>query len=185
MFNPLLNIVSSTHWQKNSHPQSCSKQILSWLLDETSLTKKLEQQCGKFTVEVKQQLNTNANESVLSQLFPQSEQILVREVLLHCDGVANIFAQTEIPYQTLADKQKKLANIGSESLGKFLFQDKTLQRGKIEIAEFPIGSSLHELCDALQQPCDHSLWARRSLFYIENKPLLVSEVFLPASGIYK
>ena len=184
MFNPLLNIVSSTHWQKNSHPQSCSKQILSWLLDETSLTKKLEQQCGKFTVEVKQQLNTNANESVLSQLFPQSEQILVREVLLHCDGVANIFAQTEIPYQTLADKQKKLANIGSESLGKFLFQDKTLQRGKIEVAEFTVGSPIHDLIASLEQTCEHSLWARRSLFYIGEKPLLVSEVFLPSLGIY-
>ena len=185
MFNQLLNIVSSTHWQKNNQPKNCTKQMLSWLLDETSLTKKLEEQCEEFTVEVKQQLNTNTNESALSLLFPAPEQILVREVLLHCDGIANIFAQTEIPYHTLSDKQKNLANIGSESLGKFLFQDKTLKRGKIEVAEFPTGSPLHQLCDSLQQPCAHSLWARRSLFYIENKPLLVSEVFLPASGIYK
>ena len=185
MFNQLLNIVSSTHWQENSHPNNCTKQVLSWLLDEASLTKKLEQQCEKFTVEVKQQLNTNTSESMLSQLFPSPEQVLVREVLLHCDGIANIFAQTEIPFQTLSDKQQKLANIGSESLGKFLFQDKTLQRGKIEVAEFVVGSELHQLCDSLQQSCDHSLWARRSLFHIKNKPLLVSEVFLPASGIYK
>ena len=185
MFNQLLNIVSSAHWQENSHPNNCTKKILSWLLDEASLTKKLEQQCKIFTVEVKLQVNTDANESKLSQLFPAPEPILVREVLLRCDGVANIFAQTEIPHRTLTNEQKNLAQIGSESLGKFLFQNVTLQRGSIEIAEFPIGSPLHDLCNSLQQSCEHSLWARRSLFYIENKPLLVSEVFLPASGIYQ
>jgi len=185
MFNQLFNIASSTQWQKNSHPQNCSKKILSWLLDETSLTKKLERQCELFSVKVKQQLNTDTVQSALSNNFPAPEQILVREVLLHCDGIANVFAQTEIPYQTLSKKQKKLANLGSESLGRILFQDETLQRGDIEIAEFPVGSLLHQFCNSLQQPCNHSLWARRSLFYIENKPLLVSEVFLPASGIYK
>lgn len=185
MFNQLLNIASSTHWQENSGTPNCTKQTLTWLLDETSLTKKLERQCEKFSVKVKQQLNTDTDKSALSQFFPAPEQVLVREVFLYCDGIANVFAQTEIPYSTLSDQQQHLANIGTESLGTFLFKNKTLQRGIIEIAEFTIGSQLHQLCDSLQQPCEHSLWARRSLFYIENKPLLVSEVFLPASGIYK
>jgi len=185
MFNQLLNIASTTHWQENSRTTNCTKQILNWLLDEASLTKKLEEQCKKFSVKVKQQLKTDTNKSTLSQSFPAPEQVLVREVFLYCDGIANVFAQTEIPYSTLSDQQQNLANIGSESLGKFLFQNKTLQRGNIEIAEFIVGSPLHQLCNSLQQPCEHSLWARRSLFYIENKPLLVSEVFLPASGIYK
>jgi len=184
MFNQLLNIASSVQWQHDNFSNRCTKSILSWLLDETSLTKKLEQQCQEFTVEVKQQLNTDNQASPLSQHFPVPEQVLVREVLLKCDGIANVFAQTEIPLKTLSDKQKKLSQIGSESLGKFLFQDKTLKRGNIEIAEFTAGSQVHQLCATLQQPCEHSLWARRSLFYIENKPLLVSEVFLPRSGIY-
>lgn len=185
MFNQLLNIASSTQWQKNNAPKHCAKQILSWLLDETSLTSKLELQCDEFSVKVKQQLSTDNKQSILSTYFPSPEKVLVREVLLYCDGIPVVFAQTEIPYGTLSDTQEKLANIGSESLGKILFQDKTLQRGIIEIAEFAVGSQLHQFSQSLQQPCEHSLWARRSLFYIKSKPLLVSEVFLPASGIYK
>lgn len=184
MFNQMLNIASSTQWQENSKSQNCTKYILSWLLDEASLTKKLEKKCQEFTVEVKQQLNTNAEQATLSPHFPVPEQVLVREVLLYCDGIPNVFAQTEIPYSTLSDKQQNLANLGTEPLGRVIFQDKTLQRSNIEIAEFTVGSPLHLYCASLQQPCEHSLWARRSIFYIENKPLLVSEVFLPASGIY-
>lgn len=184
MFNQLLNISTSTKWQEDISTNRCSAKILSWLLDETSLTKKLEQQCDQFSVQVKQQINTNAQTSPLSSSFSPSETLLVREVVLYCDNVAHIFAQTEIPHSTLSNTQEKLVNLGSKPLGKVLFEDKTLQRGKIEIAEFPVGSPLHDFITSLQQTCDHSLWARRSLFYIGEKPLLVSEVFLPASGIY-
>ena len=185
MFNQLLNIASSTHWQDSHFPEHCHEQVLSWLLDETSLTSKLEDKCDKFTVKVKQQATTNSNETALSNFFPYPEKVFVREVLLHCDGIANVFAQTEIPYSTLSDNQEKLADIGSTSLGKILFQDKTLQRANIEITEFLPGSQMHQFSQSLQQTCSHSLWARRSLFYIKNKPLLVSELFLPASGIYQ
>ncbi|MDA7745788.1 chorismate lyase [Psychromonas sp.] len=185
MFNQLLNIAASTVWQKNITTQKCTHTMLSWLLDESSLTNKLESQCKIFNVDVKQQVTTNNTDSPLSQYFPFPEKILVREVLLYCDGVPTVFAQTEIPYSTLSDTQEKLAELGSVSLGKVLFENKTLQRGPIEIAEFMTSSGMHQFSESLQQPCHHSLWARRSLFYIENKPLLVSEVFLPASGIYK
>ena len=184
MFNELVDIASSIKWQPSSYPTHCTQNILSWLLDEMSLTKKLQNQCETFSVDVKQQSHTDAKNASLSSYFPLPEKVFVREVLLCCDGIESVFAQTEIPYRTLSDTQKNLTEIGSESLGKFLFQESTLRRGEIEIAEFPIGSKLHALCDDLKQGCEHTLWARRSLFYIEDKPLLVSEIFLPASGIY-
>jgi chorismate lyase len=184
MLNKLVDIASDATWHSSPYPTHCSKQILSWLLDEMSLTKKLQNQYEKFTVKVKQQAHTDTKDTCLSPYFPLPEKVFVREVLLCCNGIETIFAQTEIPYQTLSSTHKNLTEIGSESLGKFLFQETTLRRGEIEIAEFLVGSTLHTLCDELSQSCDHSLWARRSLFYIEDKPLLVSEIFLPASGIY-
>lgn len=185
MFNQLLNIATSTQWQKNKPISDCSPKIISWLLDKASLTNKLEQEYNEFRVQVKQQLSTDSNKSTLSGYFPYPERVLVREVFLYCDGVPTIFAQTEIPYSTLSDTQESLATLGCEPLGKVLFQDKSLQRSNIEVAQFTQNSQLHLFSQSLQQPCEHSLWARRSLFYVDNKPLLVSEVFLPASGIYK
>lgn len=185
MPNQLLSIASSVQWQEKTAATLCTKNILSWLLDSSSLTSKLERQCNQFSVQVRREIKTSCKESLLSQHFPSSEKVLVREVLLCCDNIPYVFAQTEIPYSTLSQTQEQLANIGSESLGNILFQDKTLKRSNIEIAEFCHGSEVHTLSESLQQFCDHSLWARRSVFYVQGKPLLVSEVFLPASGIYK
>ena len=185
MFNPLLNIASSTAWQEAQSIQHCSPKVRSWLLDESSLTKKLEQQCTTFHVEVRQQVTTCAEATPLSHHFITDQQVFVREVFLHCDQEPHVFAQTEIPSHTLTENQQTLAHLGSDSLGRLLFQHQSLIRGTIEIAEFQPGSLIHQLCQKMGQYCDHSLWARRSLFYIENKPLLVSEVFLPASEMYQ
>jgi len=184
MNNQLLNIATSVSWQDSISEQQCSEKIRSWLLDESSLTKKLEQQCQAFSVQVKQEIYTNKQCAPLSSHFKQTDSVLVREVLLHCDQVAHVFAQTEIPQTTLAATQQNLSELGNQSLGNVLFQHARLQRGPIEVAELPVDSPVHHFITSLQQTCEHTLWARRSLFFLGSHPLLVSEVFLPASGIY-
>ena len=183
MTNNILPLGSLTNWSSETTPPQCSKNIASWLYDHNSLTKKLESQSRTFHVEVKQQVTVKASRLPKS-LFLREDNILVREVFLCCDGKPVVFAQTEIPFSTLTEQQLILAEIGTQSLGKILFQDPTMLRGQIEVTEFEKGSLFHHLASDLKQPMDHSLWARRSLFYLNNKPLLVSELFLPASGIY-
>lgn len=184
MENQLINIAQSSQWHSQTKRHHCSEQVRSWLFDKTSLTTKLENNCKEFKVKIKQQLTTNNKVSPLSTYFPYPEKVFVREVTLHCNGIATVFAQTEIPYSTLTEEQQALMNIGDNSLGRLLFQEKSLKRGEIEVASFLEGSTAHQLCDLFSQSCQHPLWARRSLFYIHNKPLLVTELFLPASGIY-
>ena len=60
-----------------------------------------------------------------------------------------------------------------------------MSRDGFEFAEFKQPSSAHQLAQTIDQPAENSLWARRSMFYLNGYPLLVSELFLPASGIYK
>lgn len=179
----ILPLGSLTSWGSESKHPHCSPNIASWLYDHNSLTKKLESQCNSFYVEVKQQVSVEPSEQ-LSSFFNNEEKILVREVFLYCNNKPVVFAQTEIPFSTLTEQQAQLVKIGDQSLGKILFQDPTMLRGQIEATEFEHGSAFHQLADDLKQSVDHSLWARRSLFYLSNKPLLVSELFLPASGIY-
>ncbi len=184
MQNKLLAIAASAHWFTETELKTCPKQLSDWLFDHNSLTQKLERLSNRFHVQVKQQVTTNSKNSTLSHYFCDEEKILVREVYLYCDGVAVVFAQTEIPYSSLTEEQAKLAEIGEQSLGKFLFQDPSMLRGQIEVCEFIEDSTAHKICEEIQQECKHTLWARRSLFYLNNKPLLVSELFLPALEIY-
>lgn len=184
MRNDILPFGASTIWTSETEPQNCNAKIASWLYDHNSLTEKLETYCSLFSVKIKQQLSVKPNNQ-LSTFFNTEDNILLREVLLYCDHKAVVFAQTEIPFTTLTEDQGKLIKIGEQSLGKILFKDPTMLRGQIEVTEFKNGSAFHQLATELQQSVEHSLWARRSLFYLKNKPLLVSELFLPASGIYQ
>jgi len=183
MHNNILPLATLTNWVSETKPQHCTQKTAAWLYDHNSLTKKLESYFNSFSVEIKQQVTTKSN-ILLSKYFSHEEEILVREVFLHCDNKPVVFAQTEIPFSTLTEQQAELAQIGDQALGKILFQDPTMLRGQIEVTEFKKGSIFHQLAIDLQQPFEYSLWARRSLFYLNNKPLLVSELFLPASGIY-
>jgi len=183
MPNNILPLGASTIWTSETLSSYCNGKVASWLYDHNSLTEKLEASYSHFSVKVKQQFSVKPSKH-LSALFNSEEKILVREVFLYCDHKPVVFAQTEIPYSTLTEEQEKLIEIGDQSLGKILFQDPTMLRGQIEVTEFKNGSPFHQLSAELKQPVEHSLWARRSLFYLNNKPLLVSELFLPASGIY-
>jgi len=177
-------LASSTLWLADVPPIVCSQKLLDWLLDQDSLTRKLQALSANFQVQVRQQVTVSRSKELLSPYFSDQEKVLVREVLLVCDNKPVVFAQTEIPFSTLTEQQAKLADIGTGSLGTLLFQDPSMQRDKIEVAQFPVDSAVHQLCAHLKQEADFPLWGRRSLFYVNNKPLLVSEVFLPALGIY-
>lgn len=183
MAHLLLPIGSLTQWNLKTQTTICPTKIQDWLYDQNSLTLKLESFPKKFSVQIKQQVKMKPNKQ-LSGYFNHVQNILVREVLLCLDKIPVIFAQTEIPFSTLTNTQANLSDIGNNSLGKILFQDPTMRRGKIEVTSFSTDSVLHDFCQAIDQNTNKTLWARRSLFYINKKPLLVSELFLPALGLY-
>ena len=179
----LLPIGSLTQWQSETQTHTCSEKIQSWLYDHNSLTLKLESLSKRFKVCVQQQIKVHSSKQ-LSGYFDNENAILVREVLLYIDNTPVIFAQTEIPISTLTDDQITLSEIGDSSLGKILFQDPSMLRGQIEVTSFCANSPIHDFCQSINQATQDTLWARRSLFYLDNKPLLVSELFLPALGLY-
>jgi chorismate--pyruvate lyase len=185
MHNHQFPISLAASWATQQQTETCSDKISSWLYDENSLTKKLESLYTKFQVQVKQQLIVDSSMVGLSGYFANEKKILLREVFLYCDETPVVFAQTEIPFSTLSHKQAQLTEIGNQSLGTILFQDINMKRGPIEVAQFTENQQLTNLCQSLKQNCPHSLWARRSQFFLNDKPLLVSELFLPALGIYQ
>jgi chorismate--pyruvate lyase len=184
MLNHLFPISLSAPWLPQGKEQLCQEKISLWLYDSSSLTQKLEAMCRRFHIQIRQQRRIKATTPSLSGYFASNKNVLLREVFLCCDDIPVVFAQTEIPLSTLTQEQAQLAEVGSQSLGKILFQEPSMERGPIEVTQFKEESPAHKLCRSINQSCSHPLWARRSLFYLKNKPLLVSELFLPGSGIY-
>lgn len=140
-----------------------------WLLDRGSLTQHLVQASqGHFRVEVVRQLwgRPSRSEARALNIDPR-QKVLIREVRLLGHEQPWVFARTIIPASTLTGKQRKLNGLGCRSLGTVLFRDPTMKRGPLQVGRLTLNSG-------------EMAWARRSLFYLANKPLLVTEVFLPA-----
>jgi chorismate--pyruvate lyase len=101
---------------------------------------------------------------------------LVREVLLECAGEPWVFARSVIPAASLAGELRHLRRFGERSLGALLFSTQGVQRGEFEVARLAPGDPLL----AAHAGVAGTAWARRSLFRLRGRPLLVQEVFLPA-----
>jgi len=140
----------------------------AWVLDSGSLTKRLiKASGGDFSVRVTFQgwaYPSRDERKVLN--VPVRQKALIREVELLCFGEVWVIARSVIPHSTLSGAEKQLQFMGSRPLGAFLFKSRTMHRKPIEIA-MPIALSLK------------GIYGRRSVFLLHDKPLLVSELFMP------
>jgi len=161
-----------------------------WLIDDSSLTQRVKDHChhnqlGDFSVKVVSQgISAPSNDELERLSLASHEQAMIREVLLFCGNHPVIFARTVIPDSTLTGSQRQLANLGNKPLGEFLFSQPDLSRDAMEIAELKKNQQLfdHSLfyLSTINTPLTvQQLWARRSVFRLAKKPLLVAEVFLP------
>lgn len=138
-----------------------------WLFDSGSLTARLKTLSeGKFAVEV-------VDESWL--VFPElrfrsrfgpvapEHRFWSRRVVLLGNGVPWVFANTLIPTHSLGGDLEQIIRLGTRPLGEYLFSQPELSRSEIEVKEIAEQS-----------------WGRRSWFFLNAKPVLVAEYFLPA-----
>ncbi|MCU7806773.1 MAG: chorismate lyase [Candidatus Thiodiazotropha sp. (ex Semelilucina semeliformis)] len=156
--------------------------VQTWLRDSGSLTRKVIQACshGHFRVRLLHQgwgRPLNSERKVMKTR--RGVITLVREVELLCDEQPWVFARTLIPATSLQRSVRRLTQLGEKPLGAVLFSDPKVHRGVTQIARL---QPKHPLFDAA---CIHiddrpeMLWARRTMFYLAGRPLLVNEIFLP------
>lgn len=161
----------NTRWLALRRPNQLQAplQWRNWLMDRGSLTQRLVQLSGgNFRVEVLGQRWAIPTASERKALGMRSrEKALIREVQLIGNDQAWVYARSILPATTLTGRQRQLSMLGSRSLGSMLFTDPTMQRGPLQISQLRLHNG-------------ETAWARRSVFTLSDKPLLVCEVFLPA-----
>jgi chorismate--pyruvate lyase len=111
--------------------------------------------------------------------IPERQYALVREVLISSPEGVWMFARSVIPRTTLTGKEKQLAHLKTRPLGTVLFSDPMLVREEFEIASILPNSSRHKKISHYTPLNAMELWGRRSVFFIRNKSLLLSEFYFP------
>lgn len=165
---PILQQTTDVCWR---HFRCMSSKVFSqidgWLLDPSSTTQRVKSIAGGFCVRVLMQawlLPSHSEASLLG--IPQYEVALIREVELSCGDEVWMYGRSVFPNNTLTGKEKRLYKLGNQPLGEVLFADPTMRRSDFELARLA------------------NLWARRSVFYLSEKPLLLTEIFLPVMENY-
>ncbi|NOX09925.1 MAG: chorismate lyase [Gammaproteobacteria bacterium] len=171
-----------THWYpaRFFRTHAIPLSLRAWLLDENSLTRRLQQHCdGRFSVRVLQQCwqHPRLDESRILNMR-QGEVALVRQVQLLCDGMPMVFARTVIPVRSLSGSERRLAHLGNRPLGEFLFSNPSLQRGEMELARIDSGSVMGRVAVQGLKNKPATIWGRRSVFSLNQNNLLVNEIFL-------
>jgi len=177
-----MTLDSRWHPHKQQRCNGIPPDLCAWLLDPESLTLRLQQLCpGRFEVRVVSQRQDRPTRSESRALrMRNGAHALIRQVQLLCDGKPWIFARTVIPRDSLRGRLKRLARLGTRPLGGVLFTDPDMRRGVVELACIRPGQTLYAPATEHLRQRPPAIWGRRSVFTLARKPLLVSEVFLPA-----
>ena len=160
--------------------------VAEWLLEFGSLTEKLEATIGhKVKLEVLNESINDANEKEASLLgINLNDKIWTREVLLFGNENPWIYAKTIVPNSSAF----LIESLGKKPLGSILFSEKKLNRQMLAVRELESNHYLHQAASQYYKHNLEQLWGRRSLWQNPEQTemeLLVSEVFLPDSPLYK
>ena len=167
MSHQALRQLRALHWLPASSPL-LSPPLLDWLLEEDSMTRRFEQHCQKVTVELIRESFIRADEMAEeAEFLPADEQFWLREIVLCGDGEPWLIGRTVVPESTLNGPELMLQNLGTRPLGRYLFASSTLSRDFIDPGQV------------------EDLWGRRSRLRLSGKPLMLTELFLPASPLYR
>ncbi len=171
-----------TYW--NNSAIGADAALVPWLRDHGSLTQRIQQRCGQFAVHnVNSGLDRIAlDESALLGIAPR-QLAWSREVFLYADQQAVVFAHSACADKHLSGSWQALRTLGNKPLGALLFSHPLVSRQPLHFKSLHPHHPLYRNATALLPDAPQRLWARRSLFYLHNAPLLVTEVFLP--GILK
>lgn len=171
------NIFTRMDWQQVQSFHFADAFDPDWLLEQGSLSRLFSKQCRQLTAHLVTQRILPAESLTdfqCSMLFASgtpAEECLLREVVLAADDVPWLLGSTLIPRSSLSDEQFDLTVQGEVPLGLTVFQADQVARDGLHLGQID--------CEL------GNLAARSSRLWMNQKPMLVAELFLPPSPIYR
>lgn len=169
-------------WLAQVRPSFSSDQK-SWLMRPGPLTAGLRQ-IGQVRLDVISERPEGLSTDEAHPLSrPPRSAVWVREVLMSIDDVPCVFARSLTPLRASHGTWQGIRRLRNRPLADILYDEASIRRSAFEVARIQRHMPLHQTYRNLrleQGTKPSSLLARRSVFWRDKEPLLVSECFLPA-----
>jgi len=155
----------------------------SWrgpLYEPGSLTRRLRREVkGDFTVQVQEMRwsTLRLGEARLLKL-PHGRRALIREVVLWGGGQPLVYARSILPVVTLGGRFRHLRRLGARPLGHLLFTTPAARRLSMRLMRVQPPDPMHAAARRHAMIKVEHYHGRQSLFLLDGKPLLVTEIFL-------
>lgn len=151
-----------------------------WLIDNGSLTKRLQSRSNDFLVKPSRHQYAKPQVDEALQLgLARRQNTLLREVYLYCHGVPVVFAHSVLPRRSLRGEWLGLGRLGNKPLGAALFMNPKVMRTQLEFKKLSHHNALYGRAVAHLAVKPKAVWARRSIFKLKSAAIMVTEVFLP------
>lgn len=174
-------------WRTGVNPLTNETQRL-WLARAGALTEGLRA-LGCLELEVLRETVTLASpDECLAMNLPTTQRLHIREVCMHIDQTPCVVARSLLTPQGYSGAWQSIRRLGKRPLADLLYRDRRVTRSHFETARVnrfhPLGAvaakQLHTNIPDMPPSWQPPAWARRSVFWREGEPLLVSECFLSA-----
>jgi len=106
------------------------------------------------------------------------ELAIVREVLLRDGETPLVFAHSLVARRDLNGVWRGLSRLGGKPLAEMLFHDAAVARLPMEYRKLDVRHPLYRRAQQVAPFAARVVWARRSVFLKQGRPLLVTELFL-------
>jgi chorismate lyase len=173
--------IREPNWQEHRrgiHHQ-LPENVYSWAYESGSLTRRLRDYYGnQVTVTI---LHHQWHIPFLSERrqlqLPLHRYCLIREVMLHKNGKPLLLARTILPEATIRVAHRNLSHLGTRPLGEVIFSYPKLERITMDLAMLQPATwtAKAQQNAGIIEP----IWGRRTVYAIHDRPMLVSEFFLP------
>jgi len=137
--------------------------IASWLLEKGPITKRIKNN-GTFQLNLIQDKLSEISADDKKFINTKSEEIKKREVMLLCNDLPIVFAQTIIPVETIEKGFDGLGNLGTKPLGDILFEKGIFIKDRIVYASFGDDKSTY--------------WGRKAKYSVKGFKFSLMEIFL-------
>ena len=176
-----LTALKQVDWKDIEQLVLPDESTLTWLNEKGSLSRRLAGRCEELSVALIG--NHNISSKMLSEEEKNlltDERCLQREVVLR-GRLGNgkqqnwVVGRTLIPESSMTSQPFDLSMQGEIPLGLTLFSAEEVERDSLQVSWISVtGEGLS----------GRKLLARRSRIWVNKKPILVSELFLPDSPVY-